>query len=75
MPKKKQKTISLPRKYYEGLEKLREENEDILEFLDITTIAELLRMMANFGRNKFLEHLEQARTLRMKKEESPQKQK
>lgn len=58
---KKQKSFSLPRKYYEDLQTLFKEVEDVCEVLQISSEIELLRVLARLGRRKFLKIVEEVR--------------
>ena len=61
---KRQRSVSIPIEYYERLEKFFREWSNDLEKLEITTVSELLRVLANFGQESLLRTLEQARKFR-----------
>ena len=65
--KKKAKTYKIPRVYHEGLEKFYDEFKDVCEDLQISGVPELLRSLANLGKPRFLEIVEQVRKGRKKK--------
>ena len=69
MPKK-QKTVSVPLAYYERLETFYEKNREILEFMEITSVAELLRLLANHGWQPLLKTLESLSQSRKMKSEN-----
>jgi len=64
---KKQKSLSIPLKYYEELEKMFNEVADVCDELQISSPAELLRVLAKLGKTDFLKIVEQRRTGRKKK--------
>jgi len=65
---KKQKSVSIPLDRYEELEKLYEDIKDVCQQLEISSVSELLRILANLGKEKFLEIVEQVRISRTRKE-------
>jgi len=65
---KKQKSVSIPLDRYEELEKLYEDIKDVCQQLEISSVSELLRVLANLGKEKFLEIVEQVRISRTRKE-------
>jgi len=65
--KKKPKTVNIPIVYYEGMQKFYDEFKDVCEDLQISGVPELLRSLANLGRPRFLEIVEQVRKGRKKK--------
>ena len=64
MPKKKQKSLSIPEKYYNEIAALFEEFKDVCEDFEIKTPSKLLRILANLGRSRFEEAAEHARKAR-----------
>ncbi len=54
---KTQKNVSLPRDYTDELQKIFDENKEGLKTIQITTLSELVRVLANLGKPKLLEIL------------------
>ena len=70
MPKT-HKTMSVPSDYYEKIEKIYNQFKDVCEDLQISSPAELLRSLANLGKPRFLEIVEQVRKGRKTEMKSP----
>ena len=61
LPRKTQKSVSIPVEYYAELEQLFEETKNACAMLEISSASELLRVLSKLGRTKFLEIVEQVR--------------
>jgi hypothetical protein len=51
MKKSKQSSVSLPEDTLIWIDKILVDNKDVLEKLDITTRAKMVKLLANFGKD------------------------
>ncbi len=69
---KKQKSVSIPEKEYETLERLLKEHEDVLSQWNIDSVPKLLMVLQKRGVQVFLEDVGELRKLRNQKAKNPQ---
>jgi len=68
---KKQKNVSFPLDTYEELDALFDQLKDVCKELEIGSTAELVRVLANLGKPRFLQIAQEVRTSRKMKEKAP----
>lgn len=69
---KKQRTVSIPLPFFKECEKVFNEYKDVCQDLEISSAAELVRVLARLGKPRFLEIVERVRTSGKAKKEEQQ---